>query len=89
MSKKKAYEEVSKELENIRKARTKFEKQMREVDEIKGVLIQVGEDMAKIVKMIDSNHFELVEHKKIIIETIGHVQKLEEKGKPSKDMMFG
>jgi len=88
MLKKKAYVEVEKELENIKKAREKFEDRMKEVEDIKSVLVQVGEDMNRIVGLIDESQNEMKVHRKIILQSEERIAKLEKKDEPDYDVMY-
>jgi len=88
MLKKKAYVEISEEIENIKKAREKFEQEMKEVKDIKTALVKFSSGMTNIVKILENNEEEMKFHKKIILELAESIQKLEEKGKPDDDVMF-
>ena len=89
MLKRKLYKEAKEELEKVRKAREEFEFQKKEVEEIKKILVRIGEGMNKIVGVIDISQAEMELHKKIMMETAEKVEKLEKKGKPSDDIMIG
>jgi len=88
MLKKTAYINVSKELESMKQAREKFEKQMKEVDELKANMLKVANGMIKAIKLLEQNEEELSFHRKAIIDAMDRLKVLEEKGKPSDDEMY-
>ena len=88
MLKRNMYKEAKEELEKVKNLRKKFEEQIKEVEEIKKILIRMGESLNSIVGVIDTSQAEMSVHKKIILETVEKVEKLERKDKPSDDVMY-
>jgi len=88
MLKKKAYVNVSKELKQIQKARKNMERELKELDAMKKVLLQVGKGMTKIVDSVVENQDEIEIHKEALIDALERIKRLEEKGNPSDDEMF-